>query len=168
MKVAFLDRDGTIINDYPDLEWANVKEPEFFEQSIDSLKEIKNKGYEIIIVTNQYLINDGIISYDDYYLFANKFESILNKNGINILHTYFCPHNNEDNCTCKKPNPGMIKQALTDYPEIELENSFMVGDSQVDIGLAKNFDLKVFGINQESDYSRNIRVGSLADILSFI
>ena len=55
MNVAFLDRDGTIIKDYPDKDWANVKYPEFLEGSIKTLKYIKSKNFETIIITNQYL-----------------------------------------------------------------------------------------------------------------
>lgn len=62
MKVAFLDRDGTIIEDYEDEKWKYVKEPVFIEGAIKALKAMKEKGYEIIIITNQYLINEGIIT----------------------------------------------------------------------------------------------------------
>ncbi len=55
MKVAFLDRDGTIIEDYEDEFWRNVTEPVFIKGSIEGLKKIRQKGYEIIIITNQYL-----------------------------------------------------------------------------------------------------------------
>ena len=53
MKVSFLDRDGTIIKDYPDREWGKIKIPEFLEGSIDALQHIKKQGFKIIIITNQ-------------------------------------------------------------------------------------------------------------------
>lgn len=66
MKIAFVDRDGTINKDYPDDDWRFIKEPEFLEGSIEALKEIRKKDYQIIIITNQYLINDGIITLLQY------------------------------------------------------------------------------------------------------
>ncbi|WP_069650132.1 hypothetical protein [Caloranaerobacter ferrireducens] len=54
MKVAFLDRDGTIIEDYEDEKWKYVKDPVFIKGAIKALKVMKEKGYEIIIITNQY------------------------------------------------------------------------------------------------------------------
>ena len=66
MKVAFLDRDGTIIEDYEDEFWRNVTEPVFINGSIEGLKKIRQKGYEIIIITNQYLIDEKIISIQQY------------------------------------------------------------------------------------------------------
>lgn len=59
MKVAFLDRDGTIIEDYEDELWRNKTEPIFIDGSIDALESIRQKGYEIIIITNQYYFNQN-------------------------------------------------------------------------------------------------------------
>lgn len=53
MKIAFLDRDGTIIKDYPDQLWSQISEPEFLPHSIESLQKIIHKGFQIIIITNQ-------------------------------------------------------------------------------------------------------------------
>ena len=93
LKIAFLDRDGTIIKDYPDEKWREIKEPEFLEGSIEGLKRLKEMGYDFIIITNQYLINDGIISLNDYQQFTGKFLKKLKEENIDILKIYFCPHN---------------------------------------------------------------------------
>ena len=147
MKVAFLDRDGTIIKDYPDREWANIKIPEFLEGSIEALKYIQNKGFEIIIITNQYLIGEKIITLKDYQSFNDLFLKILKRNGVDILDVFYCPHARIENCKCIKPNPGLIKQALHKYPDIDLKESFYVGDSLCDMQLAKSFNLTFYGIN---------------------
>ena len=147
VKVAFLDRDGTIIKDYPDIKWANIKTPEFLKGSIETLKHIKNKGFEIIIITNQYLIGEGIITLQDYKNFNNLFLKILNQNGVSILDIFYCPHSRSKKCDCMKPHPGLINQALHKYPDINLKESFYVGDSLCDMQLAKNFNLKFYGIN---------------------
>ena len=85
LKIAFLDRDGTLIKDYPDEKWREIKEPEFLEGSIEGLKRLKEMGYGFIIITNQYLINDGIISLNDYQQFTGKFlKKLKEENNINI------------------------------------------------------------------------------------
>ena len=147
MNVAFLDRDGTIIKDYPDKDLANVKYPEFLEGSIKTLKYIKSKNFETIIITNQYLIGEGIITLEEYMKFNNLFLKILNGNDVNILDVFYCPHARNQNCNCRKPNPGLINQALNKYPSIDLDESFYVGDSLCDMQLAKNFNLTFYGIN---------------------
>ena len=85
LKIAFLDRDGTIIKDYPDEKWREIKEPEFLEGSIEGLKRLKERGYDFIIITNQYLINDGIISLNDYQQFTGKFLKKLKEENILLV-----------------------------------------------------------------------------------
>lgn len=164
MKVAFLDRDGTIIKDYPDREWANVKIPEFLDGSIEALNYIKNKGFEIIIITNQYLIGEGIITLEDYKSFNDLFLKTLNQNGINVLDIFCCPHAKSENCDCMKPSPGLINQALHKYPDINLKESFYVGDSVCDMKLANIFNLEFYGIN----ISCKNTINSLNEIKNFL
>lgn len=156
LKIAFLDRDGTIIKDYPDEKWREIKEPEFLEGSIEGLKRLKEMGYDFIIITNQYLINDGIISLNDYQQFTGKFLKKLKEENIDILKIYFCPHNEKDHCHCKKPKPGMIEQAKKDFL-IDMNNSIYIGDSQVDYLLAKHFNLTFYGINYNGDNVKSYR-----------
>ena len=156
LKVAFLDRDGTLIKDYPDEKWREIKEPEFLEGSIEGLKRLKEMGYDFIIITNQYLINDRIISLNDYQQFTGKFLKKLKEENIDILKIYFCPHNEKDHCHCKKPKPGMIEQAKKDFL-IDMNNSIYIGDSQVDYLLAKHFNLTFYGINYNGDNVKSYR-----------
>ena len=156
LKIAFLDRDGTIIKDYPDEKWREIKEPEFLEGSIEGLKRLKERGYDFIIITNQYLINDGIISLNDYQQFTGKFLKKLKEENIDILKIYFCPHNEKDHCHCKKPKPGMIEQAKKDFL-IDMNNSIYIGDSQVDYLLARHFNLTFYGINYNGDNVKSYR-----------
>ena len=147
MKCAFLDRDGTINRDYPDEEWQQIKSPEILPGSIQGLKYILKQGYEIIIVTNQYTIGEGIISLDQYNDFTNKLLLKLSENGIEIKDVLYCPHSRKENCDCCKPKTGLIKQALAKYPSIDLSKSFMCGDSVSDMRCAEQLGLKFFGIN---------------------
>lgn len=145
IKVAFLDRDGTINKDYDDNDWKYINNPEILDGNIEGLKRLKNCGYEIIIITNQYIISDGIISEKQYEDFNNKLIEILKNEGIDILKIYYCPHNDLDKCNCKKPKTGMIDQALNDF-DIDLAKSFYIGDNYSDLELAKKFKLDFYGI----------------------
>lgn len=168
MKVAFLDRDGTIISDYPDHEWKNKTEPEFLAGSIQALAELKSLGYEMIIVTNQGMINDGIITDKQYRSLHGKMLKKLREHGVEILDTFHCPHRIEENCNCKKPKPGMIYQALAKYPSIDLSESFVVGDSGGDIGLAECFGLAAYGIGlspEDTSYKQCKGVLSLEEAI---
>ncbi len=149
-KIAFLDRDGTLNKDYPDQQWADIKVPELLEGTIEGLWKLKELGYELIVVTNQYIIHDGIITEEDYRLFTEHLISLLRENGIELLKIYCCPHNDQDCCICKKPKPGMIFQAMQDY-EIDMNQSIYCGDSLCDQQLAKQMNLRFFGINMQGE-----------------
>lgn len=165
MKVAFLDRDGTIIEDYEDELWRNKTEPIFIDGSIDALERIRQKGYEIIIITNQYLIDEKIISIEQYQDFTNKFLKRIRDKGIEILDIFYCPHSRESNCSCMKPKDGLIKKALDKYPEINLKDCFIVGDSLCDIELGKRLGIKTFGIGVESKEGEALAIDSLGDVI---
>ena len=147
MKVAYIDRDGTINKDYPDADWRAIKEPEFLPNAIEGLKQLSNMGFKLIIITNQYLINDGIITQREYHAFQSKLIQCLEQEGIMILKTYYCPHSAHENCDCMKPKTGMIKQSLLEFPEIQLDQSIVVGDAFTDEQLAERMNLSFYGIN---------------------
>ena len=149
-KIAFLDRDGTISKEYSDEEWKNINTPILLNNTIKGLKIIKDLGYDIIVLTNQNLIADGIISFKQYEDYNNKLICILEDNNISILKTYCCPHNDLDNCNCKKPKTGMIDLCLDEY-NIDLTNSLYIGDSYSDYNLSKKFNIRFYGIKGKNN-----------------
>ena len=168
MKVAFVDRDGTINKDYQDDDWRYISEPEFLDGSLEALKVISEKGYQIIIITNQYLINDGIITLSQYKIFTEKLLHKLNNNEIDILDTFYCPHSRRENCNCFKPKTGIVDMYLKKYPYIELDKSFIVGDSISDVELGNKFDVMSFGINVNSGLFNYTPIRSLLDIIKYL
>lgn len=168
MKVAFVDRDGTINKDYKDDDWRNIYEPEFLDGSIEALQRIRKKDYQIIIITNQYLINDGIITLSQYKAFTDKLLQKLKSNNVDILDIFFCPHSKDENCSCFKPKTGLIDMALNKYPDIDLEKSFIVGDSLSDVELGNRLGIKTFGIDVKSEKFDFIFLKSLFDIVRFL
>ena len=146
MKIAFLDRDGTINKDYPDAEWTQIEDPEILPGAIEGMRELLARGYEIIIITNQYTIGEGYISLEQYQRFTGKLLQILEENSVRILDIFYCPHARNANCDCCKPRTGLIKQAIAKYPHINLSESFMCGDSVNDLECAKQMGLPFYGI----------------------
>ena len=163
MKVAFLDRDGTINRDYPDDIWIRIQDPEILPGAIRGMKCLKEKGYEIIIVTNQYIIGAGIISIEQYHEFNSKLLALLIDNDIRILDVFYCPHARDERCDCCNPQNGLIKQAIRKYPEINLEESFMCGDSLGDMKCAESVGLNFWGIGIGKQ-----RISDLSDLCNLI
>lgn len=163
MKVAFLDRDGTIVRDYPDEEWRGRTEPEFLDGSIEGSKALQDAGYHLIIITNQYIIGEGHISIQEYEIFTQKLLHRLHAEGVNILDIFYCPHSRNDGCSCCKPAPGLIEQAIAKYP-IDLSLSLFVGDSISDQKLAQHFGLSFYGIG----FPNKNHLNDLREIKKFI
>ncbi|WP_058308221.1 HAD-IIIA family hydrolase [Gracilibacillus massiliensis] len=170
MKVAFLDRDGTIIEDYPDPQWSYITHPVFLEGAIDTLKQVTSMGYKIIIITNQYIINEGYITPNQYHSITKQIINDLNHHNIEVLDVFYCPHAKSENCLCIKPKVGMIQQAINKYPNINLMESFMVGDSPVDIELAINMDIGGYGIEIGADYKNDkiVELMNIHDLVNYV
>ncbi len=170
MKVAFFDRDGTIIEDYPDHEWTEIRSPVFIKGSIHTLKKVLENDYKIIIITNQYIIGESYITDEQYHDITNQMLNVLKLHEVDIYESYYCPHAKMENCPCSKPRTGLIEQALKDHPEINLSESFMIGDSIVDIDLAINMKIKGFGIRVGSDYTNTnvVEIETIEDLISYL
>jgi D-glycero-D-manno-heptose 1,7-bisphosphate phosphatase len=168
MKVAFLDRDGTITADHPDDQWGGVSEPVFLDGTFEALHLFRSKGFEIVVITNQYLIGERYITWQQYHDYAEKIIARCSAEGIDILDVFYCPHARDAGCSCSKPKPGMIEAACGKYPDIEMEKSFYVGDWDVDILLANAVGLKAYGIGFENEKLQYTKVDSLLDVASGI
>jgi len=128
---VFLDRDGTLIEDVDYL--SRVEDLRVFPFTADALKLLKDNGFLLIVVTNQSGIGRGVFNEASM---NGIHQAIQEQVGGMIDAFYFCPHLPSDSCDCRKPNIGMIKAALADF-EIDLENSWVVGDKQIDVELGK-------------------------------
>lgn len=132
VPAVFLDRDGTInveknyLYKIADWEWVRGAE--------DAIKQLKNAGYLVVVVSNQAGIARGMYSPEDVNLLHEFVNSELAKIGTKIDAFYFCPHHPEITgvCDCRKPSPNMILQAAEDLG-IDLTKSWMVGDKKIDI-----------------------------------
>jgi D-glycero-D-manno-heptose 1,7-bisphosphate phosphatase len=130
-------------------------------------------GYEIIIITNQSGIGRGYYTKKQFSKLTEWMIKEFNKNGINILKVYYCPHTPDENCNCRKPNTGMIDNATSDY-QINLEKSWLIGDKNSDIKTAKNASIKN-SILIKSPYNKisdekiaSITANSLFDTINII
>jgi D-glycero-D-manno-heptose 1,7-bisphosphate phosphatase len=168
VNVAFLDRNGTIVEDYPDEVWPRIREPSFLPGAIEALSGIQRAGYEIMIVTNQYLIGEGFITQDQYDQFTAKMLSILATAGVGILEIFYCQYARWEGCRCCKPQTGMIEAAAAKYPAIDLPQSFLVGDSPTDIELARAKGVQAFSLGFEAPGGYARRIGSLREVLGYI
>ncbi|QKF81398.1 D-glycero-beta-D-manno-heptose 1,7-bisphosphate 7-phosphatase [Halarcobacter ebronensis] len=138
-RAVFLDRDG-VVNVEKNYT-SKIEDFEFIDSLFDSLKYLQSLGYKLFIITNQSGIARGYYSIDDYKILTNWMIDKLGEEGIVIDQVEFCPHGPEDNCSCRKPKTGMVDNILKKH-EIDLENSWLIGDKTADIECAKNAKIK--------------------------
>jgi D,D-heptose 1,7-bisphosphate phosphatase len=147
---VFLDRDGTI-----NVEVERVRTPadlELIEGAIEAVAKINRAGLRAILVTNQAVIARGDCDEQGLRLVHSKLETLLGRSGAWLDAIYYCPHHPHAgyagevpelkiDCDCRKPKTGMILRAKEDF-NLDLGKSWMIGDSALDIRLAKAAGLR--------------------------
>lgn len=149
-KVIFLDRDGVINKHIGFL--RKSEEFELVPGVTEAIKLINKSGYLAIVVTNQPVIARGECTWEELQCIHDKMETELGKDGAFLDGIYICPHHKDKgfegerpeykyDCDCRKPKPGLLFQATKDF-NIDLSQSYMIGDSISDIDAGKNAGCK--------------------------
>ena len=147
----FLDRDGVINVKLDERYVQDPSEFEFIYGAEKAISLLSTIFKRIIIVTNQQGIGKGIMTENNLNFLHDYMISELVKSEGRIDKVYFCPHLVSEKCGCRKPNAGMIQQAKLDFPEINFENSYLVGDSLSDLEAGKRMNL--LAIRVDNDYT---------------
>lgn len=153
-KAIFLDRDGTI-NKYVGF-LTDINEFELLDGVTEAIKMINESGYLAIVVTNQPVIARGEVSVEELQEIHNKMETLLGQAGAYIDDIFYCPHHPHKGyegerpeykieCECRKPKPGMLFAAAEKY-NIDLRESWMIGDGENDIEAGRNAGCKVCSV----------------------
>lgn len=132
MKIIILDRDGVINHDST----KYVKNADEWEPIDGSLKAIANLtqiGYKVIVCTNQSGIGRGLYGMEELNEMHEKMHKLVSHEGGTIAAIFMCPHTPEDNCNCRKPKPGMIKEICERFNIDDISKVMLVGDSERDL-----------------------------------
>lgn len=174
-KAVFLDRDGTI-NRYVGF-LRSVDEFELIPGVARAIRKINQSGYLAIVVTNQPVIARGEVSPTQLHEIHNKMETLLGREGAYLDAIYYCPHHPHKGysgeipelkieCDCRKPKPGMLLQAAEDY-NIDLTNSWMVGDSENDVAAGKATGCRT-ALLGNGNYGQSLTITVLENLVSAI
>ncbi|HOO79945.1 MAG TPA: HAD-IIIA family hydrolase [Lachnospiraceae bacterium] len=148
-KYVFLDRDGTMNERAPKAQY--IKSPEEFvwlPGAKEAIKKLKKAGYFTILISNQAGIARGAMTEEDLAAVHSKMQSELEEAGAGIDAIYYCAHNWEEGCSCRKPKPGMFYMAQKDY-SINLTKCVMFGDDDRDMQAAKAAGVRGIQITEE-------------------
>lgn len=145
-RAIFLDRDGTVNRKNGLI--CREEQLELEPSAVEAIRAINASGYLAILVTNQPVVARGLCQVEDVERIHRKLETLLGREGVYLDDIRFCPHHPdkgypEENpaykipCRCRKPDIGMLADCADAY-HIDLENSWMVGDTTVDLQTGKN------------------------------
>ena len=133
-SAVFLDRDGTIIEDRGHL--RGPSQVVFFRDTFDALRRLQ-EHFLLFIVTNQCGIAEGTLTPSDVDQVNAHVVRQLAIADVRIADVYVCPHRRSDGCECIKPKPLLLNKAAVRH-QVELRQSFVVGDHPHDVLLARN------------------------------
>ncbi len=137
--MIILDRDGVINEDSDDF----IKSPGEWQAipgSLEAIARLKQAGHRIVVASNQSGISRGYFSLATLLAIHQKMQQELAQLGCRLDGVYFCPHLNEDNCSCRKPLPGMLLQIAIDFQVNLARETVFIGDNLRDLQAAQAAD----------------------------
>jgi D-glycero-D-manno-heptose 1,7-bisphosphate phosphatase len=138
---VLLDRDGTVNREVNYL--SDPDEVELYPGTGPGLQRLQERGFGLIIVTNQSGLNRGIFDAATLLAVHERLVALLAEFGVEVAAIYVCPHRPEEGCSCRKPKPGLVEQAVADFG-FDPRAAYVVGDKPCDIDLGHNIGATTF------------------------
>ena len=165
-RAAFLDRDG-VINEKPQvgLYVTCWEEMQFLPGVAEAIALLIEAGYCVIVVSNQRCVANGLLTIGELDSIHQRMCRELATAGAVLTDVYYCPHEKQPPCSCRKPAPGMILTAARRH-EIDLTGSWMIGDSDIDVEAGRNAGCKTVRIvngDEIGNGDADLFAGSLLD-----
>jgi D-glycero-D-manno-heptose 1,7-bisphosphate phosphatase len=113
-RFVFMDRDGVINVERGDYT-VSAGQWLWAQGALEGLRMLTEAGFGIIVVTNQACIAKGIQTEEGLAALHEYMLRVVREHGGDILRIYHCPHVTADDCSCRKPKPGMLLQAAEDF-----------------------------------------------------
>jgi D-glycero-D-manno-heptose 1,7-bisphosphate phosphatase len=132
-KAVFLDRDGVINRKAPEGQYVtHWEEMEFLPGVHEAVRLFNHSGFFVVVASNQRCVARGLIMIDELEFLHARMRREFEAVGARLDAIYYCPHDYDPPCACRKPQPGMFLDAAREH-EIDLNRSWMIGDSGHDM-----------------------------------
>lgn len=157
-RIAFLDRDGTLIHEPPDQQVDRLDKVSLVPGVMAALTRLRDAGYEFVMVTNQDGLGTPAFPEADFLPVQHFVLDLFSSQGIVFREIFICPHRPTDGCGCRKPSPGILGDFPVRVP-FDRDRSFVVGDRATDLQLAAHLGIRGLRINplESNGWSRLVR-----------
>lgn len=140
-RFVLIDRDGTI-----NVEKHYLSDPDQLELipgAATAIRRLRTAGFGVAVITNQSGIARGYFDQARLDEIHARLKQLLAVEGAEVDGIYICPHGPDDDCSCRKPLPGMVQQAVADHG-FDPKEAFVIGDKEVDVELGRAVGAKTF------------------------
>lgn len=137
-RAVFLDRDGVINRKAAEGAYVTRWEDfQFLPGVAQAISLLNRAGWSVIVISNQRCVAKGLLTIAELESIHGRMREELASQGAKLDAIYYCPHDKEPPCACRKPLPGMLETAAQEH-QIDLGMSWMVGDAESDIEAGKS------------------------------
>ncbi|MFI5161561.1 MAG: D-glycero-alpha-D-manno-heptose-1,7-bisphosphate 7-phosphatase [Sphingobacteriales bacterium] len=152
-KAVFLDRDGVLNQEMGDYV-CKLEDFHVLEQNIEPLKILQDKGYLLIVATNQGGLAKGWYSEDELAKMHDELRKTYKAYGVEFTDIFYCPHHPDftGDCDCRKPKPGLLLRGIEKY-NIDPALSYFIGDRERDVEAGAAAGVKGILINSDQPIS---------------
>ena len=147
LKVAFVDRDGTLVEEPPDEQVDRLDKIRLMPGVIPALLDLQRAGFDLVMVTNQDGLGTPSMPEADFRLAHDFLLELLSSQGVRFREVFICPHFAEDACECRKPKLGLLKDWLSSHP-LDRDASVMIGDRDTDLEFAHNLGIAAMRVRR--------------------
>jgi histidinol-phosphate phosphatase family protein len=145
-RAVFLDRDGVINRKPPEGQYVTRwEELQFLPGVAEAIGLLTQAGFCVLAVSNQRCVAKGLLTVRDLEVMHTRMCRELVAKGALITEVYYCPHDSQPPCGCRKPAPGLLLTAAREH-KIDLKQSWMIGDSEIDVEAGRNAGCKTVRI----------------------
>ncbi|MCX2683536.1 bifunctional histidinol-phosphatase/imidazoleglycerol-phosphate dehydratase HisB [Campylobacter sp. MIT 21-1685] len=149
-KILFIDRDGTLIEEpKPSLQIDSLEKLNFEKGAIPALLQLQKFGFRFVLVSNQDGLGTQSFPRENFQIPHQKMLDILQSCGIEFKDIFICPHFENENCVCRKPQTSLLNEYIK-HELFEKEQSFVIGDRDTDIVLANNLGIRGLQYNKNT------------------